>query len=64
MRRRRHGAAPGLCPQTEAAYDAILSLPIFPAMSGQDVDDVIQALCKVVNHYAIDTRSAAVAGAR
>ena len=62
--RRRYGAAPGLCPQTEAAYDAILSLPIFPAMSDQDVEDVIQALCKVVNHYAIETRSAAVAGAR
>ncbi|MBI2366540.1 MAG: UDP-4-amino-4,6-dideoxy-N-acetyl-beta-L-altrosamine transaminase [Deltaproteobacteria bacterium] len=62
--RERFGTGPGLCPRAEAAYDAILSLPIFPAMSDQDVEDVIQALCKVVNHYAIDTRSAAVAGAR
>ncbi len=62
--RQRFGTGPGLCPRAEAAYDVILSLPIFPAMSDQDVEDVIQALCKVVNHYAIDTRSAAVAGAR
>jgi perosamine synthetase len=62
--RERFGTGPGVCPRAEAAYDVILSLPIFPAMSDQDVEDVIQALCKVVNHYAIDTRFAAVAGAR
>ena len=62
--RKRFGTGPGLCPRAEAAYEAILSLPLFPAMSDGDVEDVIQALWKVVNHYAIDTRSAAVAGAR
>jgi perosamine synthetase len=62
--RRRYGAAPGLCPQTEAAYDAILSLPIFPAMSDEDAEDVVEAVCKVMNAYAVETRSAAMAGAR
>jgi perosamine synthetase len=62
--RKRFGTGPGLCPRAEAAYETILSLPLFPAMSDGDVEDVIQALWKVVNHYAIDTRSAAVAGAR
>jgi len=42
--RRRFGTAPGLCPNAEAAYEEILSLPIFPAMSDDDVDDVIRAL--------------------
>ncbi|MDP2601860.1 MAG: UDP-4-amino-4,6-dideoxy-N-acetyl-beta-L-altrosamine transaminase [Deltaproteobacteria bacterium] len=62
--RERFGTGPGLCPRAEAAYEVILSLPMFPAMSDQDVEDVIQALCKVVSHYAIDTRSAAVAATR
>jgi perosamine synthetase len=62
--RQRFGTAPGLCPHAEAAYDAILSLPIFPAMSDQDAEDVIEALCKVMNAYAVETRATAVAGTR
>jgi perosamine synthetase len=42
--RRRFRTGPGLCPNAEAAYEEILSLPIFPAMSDDDVDDVIRAL--------------------
>lgn len=42
--RRRFGTGPGLCPSAEAAYEEILSLPIFPAMSDVDVDDVVRAL--------------------
>ncbi len=44
----------GLCPVAETAYQEILSLPIFPAMTDQDVDDVIQALFKVLNAYSRD----------
>jgi UDP-4-amino-4,6-dideoxy-N-acetyl-beta-L-altrosamine transaminase len=62
--RERFGTGPGLCPWAEAAYESILSLPIFPAMSDDDVEDVIEALWKVVNTYAVKTRSAAVAGTR
>ncbi len=49
--RRRLGTAPGLCPVAEAAYEEILSLPMFPAMSDSDVDDVIAALVKVTGAY-------------
>jgi perosamine synthetase len=42
--RQRFGAAAGLCPVAEAAYEEILSLPIFPAMSDEDVARVIAAV--------------------
>lgn len=62
--RQTFGTCPGTCPNAEAAYDKILSLPIFPAMGDDDVDDVINALRKVMSSYAIESRTAAVAGAR
>jgi perosamine synthetase len=62
--REHFGTGPGLCPKTEAAYEEILSLPIFPSMDDEDVDDVIQALWKVMSAYAIGTRTAAFAAAR
>lgn len=49
--RRRFGTGPGLCPRAEAAYERILSLPIFPAMSDADVEDVIEAVHKVIRAY-------------
>lgn len=45
--RERFGTAPGLCPVTEAAYERIVTLPLFPAMSDADVEDVIAAVRKV-----------------
>ncbi len=42
--RRRFGTAPGMCPVAEAAYGEILSLPIFPAMTDQDVAYVVDAV--------------------
>ncbi|WP_422931561.1 UDP-4-amino-4,6-dideoxy-N-acetyl-beta-L-altrosamine transaminase [Singulisphaera sp. PoT] len=50
--RERFGTRPGLCPVAEAAYEQVLSLPIFPAMSDRDVEDVIVAVDKVVGAYA------------
>ncbi len=41
----------GLCPRAEAVAERILTLPIFPAMTDDDVDDVIVALHKVLGHY-------------
>ena len=38
-------------PVAEGAYQRILSLPIFPAMSDQDVEDVLAACEKVVRAY-------------
>lgn len=43
--------AVGDCPVAEAAYERILSLPIFPAMSDEDVADVIEAVEKVTEAY-------------
>lgn len=34
------GTAPGLCPVAEESYERILSLPMFPAMSNDDVERV------------------------
>lgn len=40
----RFGTGLGLCPITESAYEQILSLPIFPKMSNDDVGRVISTL--------------------
>jgi perosamine synthetase len=50
--REHQGTAPGLCPRAEAAYEQILSLPIFPLMTNQDVQDVIEAVHKVAAEYS------------
>jgi len=36
---------------TEAAYENIISLPIFPSMTDADVDDVVAAVDKVIGVY-------------
>lgn len=46
--RERFGTGPGLCPAAEAAYEEILSLPMFPAMDDRDVDEVAEALVAAV----------------
>jgi perosamine synthetase len=42
--RERFGTGRGLCPAAEAAYDELLTLPLFPAMTDADVDRVVAAL--------------------
>ena len=45
---RQHlGTAPGLCPIAEAAYERLVTLPIFPQMTESDLDDVITAIKKL-----------------
>ena len=39
----RFGTHPGLCPNAEAAYESILSLPMFPDMSDEDAVRVAEA---------------------
>lgn len=41
------GTGPGLCPVAEAAYERLITLPIFPQMTESDVDDVVTALKKL-----------------
>ncbi|MFX0195117.1 MAG: UDP-4-amino-4,6-dideoxy-N-acetyl-beta-L-altrosamine transaminase [Candidatus Hodarchaeota archaeon] len=47
----RLGYARGSCPVAEAAYERLISLPIFPAMTNLDVYDVIEAIGKVIDVY-------------
>jgi perosamine synthetase len=51
--RERFGTGPGLCPVAEAAYERILTLPLFPRMSDDDVEDVIAAVRKVTGRLAL-----------
>jgi perosamine synthetase len=46
--RDRLGHGPGLCPVAEAAYEQIITLPMFPGMTPRDVRDVVEAMTKVV----------------
>jgi len=46
--RTRFGLGPGVCPVAEAAYESIVTLPLFPSMTARDVQDVIEAVGKVV----------------
>ncbi|MEF9863502.1 MAG: UDP-4-amino-4,6-dideoxy-N-acetyl-beta-L-altrosamine transaminase [Christensenellaceae bacterium] len=41
----------GLCPQAEALYEQMITIPLYYAMSEKDVCDVICAVKKVVEHY-------------
>jgi perosamine synthetase len=49
--RQRFGTGPGLCPVAEAAYQEVITLPIFPRMGEKDIEDVICAVKKVVGAY-------------
>lgn len=45
------GLEDNLCPVAEVEYDRLLSIPIFPSMSDQDIGEVIEGLNKVINTY-------------
>jgi len=45
------GYKQGICPNAENLYEEIITLPLFPKMTEKDVEDVIQAVKKVINYY-------------
>lgn len=48
----RHlGYEKGLCPNAEEVYKGIMSIPLYPKMTNQDVNDVIHAVKKIVRYY-------------
>jgi perosamine synthetase len=49
--RERFHTRPGDCPAAEAAYEAMLSLPMCAHLSNADVDDVVAAISKVAAAY-------------
>ncbi len=46
-----NGYEKGLCPNAEEVYKGIMSIPLYPRMTKQDVEDVIHAVKKVVANY-------------
>src|SRR2546426_12072616 len=48
----RFGYAAGLCPVAETVEARLVTLPLFPAMTQGDQDDVLRAMDKVFAHYA------------
>ena len=38
-------------PATEKVYNTMMTLPLFPKMTGEDVNSVITAVKKIVNYY-------------
>ena len=49
--RQNYGTAVGDCPAAEAAYERLVTLPIFPDMNNGDMEDVVAAVQKVVEAY-------------
>lgn len=45
------GYKKGLCPNAEKLYEDIITLPLFPKMSDDDIQDVIDAVNKVIAYY-------------
>lgn len=52
----RLGYKKGLCPRAEKLYEEIMSLPLYYAMTDQDVEDVIMAVRKVCAYYRRNTK--------
>jgi perosamine synthetase len=50
--RNRFGTGPGLCPRAEAAYERILTLPLFARMTDAQVGTVIETTLEVIASFA------------
>jgi perosamine synthetase len=50
--RERFAYRGGEFPVAEAAYESLISLPMFHGMSDEDVEDVVRAVDKVSGHYS------------
>lgn len=45
------GYQKGLCPKAEELYHAIITIPLFPAMTDEDVTDVIKGVNKIIHYF-------------
>ncbi|AKS39498.1 aminotransferase DegT [Anoxybacillus gonensis] len=45
------GYKKGMCPNAEKLYEEVITLPLFPAMSEEDVNDVIHAVKRTIAYY-------------
>jgi perosamine synthetase len=48
------GYKKGLCPNAEQLYECMITLPLFPKMEQKDIEDVINAVKKVIEFYKKD----------
>lgn len=48
---RKLGYKKGLCPNAEKIYEGIMSIPLYPKMTDKNVEQVIEAVKKVVMYY-------------
>ena len=49
---REYGYRPGDFPVAEREYERTLSLPIYPSMKGEEIEQVIQAVCDVASRFS------------
>lgn len=49
----------GLCPKAEKLYGEIISLPLYYAMSDQDVKDVIRAVTRIAEYFDVENSNEA-----
>lgn len=47
------GYEKGQCPNAEKVYEGIMSIPLYPKMTDEDVDSVIACIKKIVDYYRI-----------
>lgn len=47
------GYQKGLCPNAEKLYDEIITLPLYYGMTDKDVEDVVKAVLKIADYYAV-----------
>jgi UDP-4-amino-4,6-dideoxy-N-acetyl-beta-L-altrosamine transaminase len=45
------GYQKGLCPNAEALYEEIITIPLYYSLTDEDVDSVIEAVKKVIEYY-------------
>lgn len=45
------GYTTGICPNAEAFYNEVMSIPLYYSLTDEDVQDVIRAVKKVVDYY-------------
>jgi dTDP-4-amino-4,6-dideoxygalactose transaminase len=57
---REFGYKTGDYPRAERYYEQAITLPVFPRMSDEDINDVTKAVKKVVIHYTKAKRGVVV----
>ena len=54
------GYKEGLCKNAEYLYERIITLPLFPGMTDQDITDVINGVKKVIDYYKKNKNAAVI----